>query len=225
MTTETDTRAEAEALYRMCAPRPVIAARVGQTVVWVKGQARRRGWVRDASRVLDYLQLISEGDERWTQVRGAQNHFVSSLGRVAALAKGVAHLMRPEVDADGYSRVSVTTATGRKHALVHRLVAQQFVPGEAAGLQVAHRDGSRSNNVAGNLRWSTVRENHEDKKAHGTWPIGSKHPRAICTEAGARAVKAALRGGATIAEAAIAGSTTFCVAADISRGRTWGHVQ
>ena len=52
---------------------------------------------------------------------------------------------------------------------VHRLVALTFLgPAPTPQHEVAHNDGNRDNNSAGNLRWATHAENMADMRAHGT---------------------------------------------------------
>ena len=53
--------------------------------------------------------------------------------------------------------------------MIHRLVAEAFVPGREVGLEVAHNNGNRQDNRAENLRWTTRKDNLADKLLHGTW--------------------------------------------------------
>lgn len=71
---------------------------------------------------------------------------------------------------NGY--LKVTFESGGKQHLVHRLVAQAFVPGDVS-LQVNHRNGNRADNRAENLEWLSCSDNHRhsyqelDRKEHG----------------------------------------------------------
>lgn len=70
-----------------------------------------------------------------------------------------------------------------KTEFVHRLVARTFL-GEppVPGLDVAHFDGSRTNNHFSNLRWATRAENMADAIRHGTIPWGERNGHARLTK-------------------------------------------
>jgi hypothetical protein len=75
--------------------------------------------------------------------------------------------------ASGYPHVRLG---GRGRAYVHHLVLEAFVGPRPAGDQAAHGDGDRLNNVLGNLRWATPKENNGDKRSHGTAMLGTRNP-------------------------------------------------
>ena len=185
-------------LYEVGAPVPEIAKRLGHPAAKLKKRINTRQLRRDPDLVGEYLELIALDGERWASISAASRYFVSDAGRVAAARQsGAVCILTPEVDKDGYHRVCLTFNDGvRRHQQVHRLVAERFVEGRRPGLQVAHWDGSRSNNRASNLRWTTCAENHADKVRHGTDPVGSRHPLAICDERKAAKVKQLIRAGA-----------------------------
>lgn len=67
----------------------------------------------------------------------------------------------------GYCYVKLGTANNLR--LVHRLIAQAFLPNPDNKPQVAHWDGDKSNNSLTNLRWATRKENHADRDRHNQW--------------------------------------------------------
>ena len=61
---------------------------------------------------------------------------------------------------------------------VHRAICEAFTGVCPDGFQCRHIDGNKENNSAGNLAWGTKRENEDDKRLHGTSPIGEANPMA-----------------------------------------------
>lgn len=84
------------------------------------------------------------------------DYLVGNMGTVYSTIK-----RRPLVQSDisGYKKVTLINTTGTKDILVHRLVAEAFLPKVEGKEYVDHIDGDRSNNVLSNLRWCTFREN------------------------------------------------------------------
>jgi hypothetical protein len=59
----------------------------------------------------------------------------------------------------GYLRVHLAK-NGKKHArLVHRLIAEAFIPNPSNLPQVNHKDGNSLNNLINNLEWCTPQQN------------------------------------------------------------------
>ena len=63
------------------------------------------------------------------------------------------------IDNTGYRTVLLTVEGKKKNYLVHRLVAQTFIPNENNLPIVNHKDGNKLNNVVDNLEWVTQSEN------------------------------------------------------------------
>ena len=75
----------------------------------------------------------------------------------------------------------VHSPSNHKTHSVHTLVALAF-HGEPNGLQVRHKDGNKLNNNYDNLHYGTCRDNHLDKKAHGTSIDGERNHMAKLTQ-------------------------------------------
>lgn len=81
---------------------------------------------------------------------------------------------------DGYLRVTFSRNSKKPYRVietfsVHRLVAMCFLSGDH-NLDVAHKDGNKTNNNVLNLKWCTKKENENDKREHGTFIAGARIP-------------------------------------------------
>jgi hypothetical protein len=101
--------------------------------------------------------------EIWKPIDGTNGVYeVSNTGKVRSL-NYLGHRVVRELalcfDPKGYLRVALYFGEKRKTQKVHRLVAQAFIPNPDGKPEVNHKDGDKTNNHAGNLEWSTPREN------------------------------------------------------------------
>lgn len=119
-------------------------------------------------------------EEEWRPVVGYEGSYaVSSLGRVKSLPrKGVRRerVLSANPGAQGYPVVSLWANGSGRDVTVHSLVAQAFIGPRPEGADVAHRDGSRTNNSVDNLRYLSRRENLLEAVEHGTnWQTAKTH--------------------------------------------------
>lgn len=100
--------------------------------------------------------------ETWKPVTCTDNvkYEVSSEGNVRNLKTG--RILKP-CYTKGYARVDLTSAnndkTKRTLKLVHRLVAQAFIPNLKNLSDVNHKDEIKTNNNLDNLEWVSHRDN------------------------------------------------------------------
>lgn len=96
--------------------------------------------------------------EVFRPIKGYEDYEVSTWGRV--FNKRTGRYLIPHVHDKGYLRVDLYDEKGRrKHAKIHRLVAEAFVPNIYGKPQVNHIDGNNQNNSYTNLEWVTNQEN------------------------------------------------------------------
>jgi hypothetical protein len=96
-------------------------------------------------------------------------------------------VIKQQFDGPGYARVELwRDGEGRKY-LVHRLVAQAFIPNPDGKPQVNHIDGDKQNNALTNLEWATQSENQLHAYRAGLQrgykkptPLSESHKRALC---------------------------------------------
>lgn len=161
--------------------------------------------------------------ELWLPVVGFEGLYdASDLGRVRSVARG--EIMATWPDRDGYPSVTICKNGRKSNAKVHRLVALAFHAEKRNALhrEVAHLDNDRANAAARNLQWVSHVENHSHRRAHGTAPIGEKHPRAKLTEKQAQEIR---DWSGPYSAAAAKFGVSWDTISDIRRGKRWSHLQ
>ena len=101
--------------------------------------------------------------EIWKNINNYNNEYaVSNLGNVrrndSYNYKGYyfkEHILSQQIDRLGYCRVYLTKYSKTKAFLVHRLVAQAFIPNPHNLPEVNHKDENKLNNAVENLEWCT----------------------------------------------------------------------
>lgn len=76
-------------------------------------------------------------------------------------------------DKHGYWRVSCYNPVDKRTYtfLIHRLVAQEFIPNPDGKQVVNHKDADKTNNKIENLEWMTAKENGQHAYSHGLRPF------------------------------------------------------
>lgn len=89
-------------------------------------------------------------------------------------------LRHPVKTKSGYYRLDMGRYPTRS-ILVHRLVAQTFIPNPDDKPCVNHIDGDKSNNSVDNLEWVTYKENAEHAWGHALYPkiYGRRHAKLV----------------------------------------------
>ena len=83
---------------------------------------------------------------------------ISNLGRIRSLMLGAKKncILTPTVHRQGYLRIKLYD---KKTFLIHRLVAETFIPNNDNKQTVNHINGVKSDNRVQNLEWATISEN------------------------------------------------------------------
>lgn len=95
---------------------------------------------------------------------------ISNLGNIKSFKQSLKYhkvheyLLKPTLANNGYCQVTLYGSTGRKKFLVHRLVAEAFLPNPNNYPQINHKDEDPTNNRVDNLEWCTAEYNN----AYGT---------------------------------------------------------
>ena len=135
--------------------------------------------------------------EIWKDVENYEGLYqVSNLGRIKSLERDVFNyrgtlinhmeekILVPVLNNNGYLYVKLCKNGKGKLMLVHRLVAEAFLPNPENKSQVNHKDEVKNNNAVENLEWCTASYNNnygtrnERSVQNRRYPKLGNHPRA-----------------------------------------------
>ena len=100
--------------------------------------------------------------EKWVNIENHPSYFISNFGRVFS-KKSNKVMKNRVVSKNGYQQITLDNS----QLLVHRLVAQAFIPNPNNLPCVNHKDENPGNNDFRNLEWCTYKYNSN----YGTNPI------------------------------------------------------
>ena len=117
--------------------------------------------------------------EQWKDIAGYEGRYqVSTKGRLKNSTTGI--ILKTFTCGSGYLEIILTKKGKRQPKLIHRLVAEAFIPNPESKREVNHKDGDKHNNDVSNLEWATPSENQKHSRA----VLGNKsfQRRVLCVE-------------------------------------------
>ena len=109
--------------------------------------------------------------ENWKPIKGLEGLYeVSDTGKVRSLPRTTLYKdgrvgihkgreRKQQLNKKGYLAIDLSVESKQVRRLVHRLVAEAFIPNPDNKEQVNHIDGNKQNNHVDNLEWTTNEEN------------------------------------------------------------------
>lgn len=182
-------------------------------------------------------------EEIWKDIEGYEGFYsLSDSGIIYSEARQVTRISRngnpglrivgglikkPFISKKGYKIVTLERDGIGKSFLVHRLVAELFIPNPENKPCVNHKDGNKLNNDVDNLEWCTYSENadHAYKTGLSKVRIGSEASYVILDELQVRCIKSLLK-DKFLTHKQIAGYFNVCrqTISSISRNKIWKHI-
>lgn len=113
--------------------------------------------------------------EEWKDIKGYEGLYqISNKGRVKSLAKEIItnngysvctkkygeKILKPQHNQKGYQQIGLHCDGKTSRKMIHRLVAEAFIPNPYNLPQVNHKDECKDNNVVENLEYCTNDYNH-----------------------------------------------------------------
>ena len=116
-----------------------------------------------------YNISIKEGTHIFVDIRNWEGYYkINEYGKVLNVKTG--NYKKPDKNSAGYLRITLQNKNHKpsiERILLHRLVAEHFIPNEYGLKEVNHIDGDIENNKASNLEWCTRKENELHSRKYG----------------------------------------------------------
>lgn len=126
--------------------------------------------------------------EQWEYIKGSRGYAVSNQGRIKTYDRSIygraghwhshkGRILIPGYSNHGYQHISLINLAGKKRTqLIHRLVAETFIPNPNCYDQINHRNCDKSDNRVVNLEWCTAKQNVQHALANNLRPHGEDAP-------------------------------------------------
>ena len=132
--------------------------------------------------------------ELWCWIRGYEGLYqINNYGRIKSFPRkftvnGI-RIRKPLLSMSGYLQINLSKDHKAKYFMIHRLVAEAFVPNPQNKPQVKHKFGHKFDSYFGNLEWVTQSENQQHAVDTGLQKSGIDNSRAKLTKEDVRYIR------------------------------------
>ena len=163
------------------------------------------------------------------QFRDFTNYRIYEDGRVESLnfgRSGRSGWMNTRANNSGYQSVDLRKDKVKYTFLVHRLVAETFIPNTENLSDVNHINADKSDNRVSNLEWVSHAQNMQHSFENNLLPYGERHGNARLTEGDVREIRQLLAEGVTNhREIGALFGISHSTVRDIEKGRRWRRLK
>jgi hypothetical protein len=174
-----------------------------------------------------HFQLLKEEKQlRVKRLKENADYVICEDGNVFRLTAKGHKEVRGTPRTTGYLSVTIAVAKGkRKDFLIHRLVAEYFIPNPENLPVTNHKDGNKGNNCVNNLEWTTYKENTRHAFETGLMGKGNEHPRSVLTEKDVIAIRKKSLSEQSTLSLAKEYNVSWSTMDSVRKGITWRHVK
>lgn len=90
-------------------------------------------------------------------IKGFEDYLITEDGKIYSIRRKL--YLKPQNTAYGYLHNTLTKNCIKTTKVIHRLVAEAFIPNPKGLPQINHIDGNKKNNNVSNLEWCTAKHN------------------------------------------------------------------
>lgn len=161
---------------------------------------------------------------RWAICKHSDKYEVSELGQVINRCTG--KILKNHLTTNGYYDTSIYVGKKQKHFLIHRLIAEHFIPNPNNLLFVNHIDGNKLNNKLSNLEWVTSSENalHSVRTGLSHVRRGIEHHRNAFSNEDILDIRNLLKTGLSQSKIAKMYNVSQTAISKIKLGKRWAHI-
>lgn len=130
-------------------------------------------------------------------------------------------------DRNGYKRAKLSKNGKAKLVLLHRIIAQAFIPNPKGLAEVNHIDGDKNNNVPNNLEWTTRSKNmkHAFENNLKIARKGEENNKSKLTTEDVKLIRTLRKQGYTLTTLAERFQVTPAAISAIANFKTWKEVE